>query len=129
MENMIITQDRNIAVNLRHVYTLEVRSSSNIPSMHELIARTSVQSDFVILGTFSQKDMAIDVRNDIILWNNQNYDWEWHIEYAMPQDDPEYMSVRDAIKLPAAARMTGHTPVKETANKAVLLEPIKKAVP
>lgn len=128
MENMIITQDRNIAVNLRHVYTLEVRTSSNIPSMHELIARTSVQSDFIILGTFSRKDMAIDVRNDIILWNNQNYDWEWHIEYTVPQDDPEYMSARDAIKLPAAARMTGHTPEKEAANMAMPKELIKKAV-
>ncbi|MBP3782399.1 MAG: hypothetical protein J6I68_04045 [Butyrivibrio sp.] len=116
MENMIITQDRNIAVNLRYVYTLEVRSSSNIPNMYELIARTSVQSDFTVLGAFSRKDMAIDVRNDIILWNNQNYDWEWHIEYTVPQDDPEYMSARDAIELPAAKRLIDDNSVQS--NKA-----------
>ncbi|MBP3784401.1 MAG: hypothetical protein J6I68_14240 [Butyrivibrio sp.] len=107
MENIIIAQDRNIAVNLRHIYILEVCASKTLLGNYNIIARTSVQSDFVVLGSFSRKDMAVDVRNDIILWNNQNYNWEWHIEYSVPQDNPDYQSVTDAITLPAAQKMTG----------------------
>ena len=122
MENMIITQDRDKAVNLRHVLILEVRLSKTIPGMWDIIANTSVSSDVIVLGSFSKKGMALDVRNDIILWNNQNFDWEWHIEYIMPQDNPGYQSTTDVVKLPAANRLVGELhKEKEKPRKEVIL--------
>ncbi len=119
MENMIITQNRNIAANMRHIYLLEVITSRQAPAMYELNALSSVSSDVVQLGRFTNKDMAIDVRNDIILWNNQNFDWEWHIEYTVPQDNPEYLSTRDGLELPAARRLAGNITMEHKESSSV----------
>ena len=112
MENIIITQKREIAVNMRHIHFLEVAASRTAPGIYDVVANFAQNA--VIIGSFSNKDMAMDVRNDIILWNNNNYNWE--TEYTVPQDKPIYQSTTDATSLPAAKRLIGDSSVQN--NKA-----------
>ena len=104
MENMIIAQNQDTVINLRHVYMLKVCASKTEMGKYDITAVTTISSDEQCIGTYSKKEMAIDVRNDILLWNNQNFDWEWHIEYPMPLDNPLYESSRDAMYLLAARK-------------------------
>ncbi len=119
MMNLIVSQDREIVVHMGKVFIMEVANPASA-KFSKLVA-TADTREHLVLGQFSTKEMAKDVLQDIVLWNEiDKCTSDVAPTYRVPQDKPDYNSVTDAINLPGAMahKESMHSMYKCEAEKA-----------